>query len=692
MVFDWDPHRQTCYELYVEQKKSLDEVVEYLRLRYNFQPSRRTFQVKFKEWGFPSKFDPPYKNAALVARVKELWQKNLTQREMLQVLVEEDGFDVDNRRLTRVRAKHRLLLRESEAGYGVKRRLTQKAQRQKSQAGDSVADSDDDDSEEGSEESSGESEEDQDENTYPVAEPERLSAEEMAAIEARREERKRAMEIESNERYATKKRRRRIRGYAGMPADPPGPPRYPSETSLTEAQAILQLDPAAYKLVRQKFQTICEEVGVLKKTIAGPEKWQSLKDQLIRDSVPLRSCMWDKHDIDKKQIAIDVIACDVTKRMRVMSSRLTLAEAKTLLNLNPEEGRDIRAALYHILAEEKFTNKFLEGLDHWAEIKQKWYASSELLTRLSAVERPDAGADPANLRKIKALELIARDAMRRYRSDTFAKGRNVLEDAPSPKQPAAETPASTLRDGINNMTDGYDDDAAQLASLSSAVATPVLATRKRSAAKSQPAARRGMAATLQPQQAQPRPHHTEAGLVPAPSSPPPVGGMEPEAVDLTSQLDSTHMLLPPDHHQYTVPVQGYASAVAQPAPVYQQHQHQHQHQSHPPLQQPTSMAVFFKLHPESALWNVGPRMWISAIGSSRSLDDVRAAAVEKYPGVICYAIEGIIKDGKGGELPLQVSDEMELEAYLQHVASNASVTGQGAAPTFVVHLMGQEFP
>jgi len=84
---------------------------------------------------------------------------------------------------------------------------------------------------------------------------------------------------------------------------------------------------------------------------------------------------------------------------------------------------------------------------------------------------------------------------------------------------------------------------------------------------------------------------------------------------------------------------------------------------------------------------VGPTMWISTIESRSAIAQVRAAAVEKYPGAICFAIEGIVKDGKGGELPLPVNDEMELEAYLQHISGNANVTGHSAAPTFVVQLM-----
>lgn len=38
MVYNWDPHREVCYRLYVEEKRSLDEIVEYMREHYDFTP------------------------------------------------------------------------------------------------------------------------------------------------------------------------------------------------------------------------------------------------------------------------------------------------------------------------------------------------------------------------------------------------------------------------------------------------------------------------------------------------------------------------------------------------------------------------------------------------------------------------------------------------------------------------------
>ena len=56
----------------------------------------------------------------------------------------------------------------------------------------------------------------------------------------KRQERFAKLEAESAERWATRKRRRRTRGWAGLPADPPGPPRFPSETTIDEKQGFLE--------------------------------------------------------------------------------------------------------------------------------------------------------------------------------------------------------------------------------------------------------------------------------------------------------------------------------------------------------------------------------------------------------------------------------------------------------------------
>ncbi|KAM7207127.1 hypothetical protein V8F33_000226 [Rhypophila sp. PSN 637] len=667
MVYKWETHREECYELYVNQGKTVPQLAEYLRTKYGFNPRPRTFHHKFRQWQFPRKHDPAWKKEELVSRVKELWSKNLNGHEMLRVLTEEDGYELDARDLQNIRSRHGFYLRTKGSAFGhpttsdrIERLKLMKTlkdakrtrggsgagERQESHETDESGEDNDEEMEDEEVEEAGQEERLADIVPAVEATPEipvqDLSPEELAAVEMRKQQRMMELQAESMAKWATKKRRRRIKEYAGMPADPPCPPRYPSETTLGETKIILGLDNEAYMTVRKAFGTLCEQEGVIKKTIAGPEKWEALKDQLIRQSIHLRSCMWDQTDIERKKLAIDLICCDVTKARRILTTKLSVPKAKTILNLDPEQGRQIRSSIYLILAQEKFFSRHFEGEEHWQEILAKWHNSSELMRRLSQFERPDC-PDPDRQEKARALNFLARDAMRRYRQEAVHQGRNVFEEAanppglsrgpvvskaPKPPKPPKPPPPPQEPGG------------------------PKRRGRPPGTGKNQKA------------QAAEERAHTVARLAPIEISD---EEAEPQPVD--PLLDPTSPEL-----NFFQP-QG-----LQQQPVPQQHQQ-------PPV--PASMAVFYKLHSNTALPThmAGPRMWISTVPQHPAVEQVRAAALAKYPGAMCFAIEGIVKDGQGGELPLPVSDDMELEAYLQHIQGNANVTGHSAAPTFVVQLM-----
>ena len=117
-----------------------------------------------------------------------------------------------------------------------------------------------------------------------------------------------------------------------------------------------------YRELRDHFQRICEETGFIKKTIAGPEKWQAAKDRLIRESPHLQTVFWGGHpQLEAKALALDVVCTDVTKRMRTLERRMTIAEAKNALGINPEESRQIRNAFYNTLKADHFTSKLEAG-------------------------------------------------------------------------------------------------------------------------------------------------------------------------------------------------------------------------------------------------------------------------------------------------------------------------------------------
>ncbi|OGE49848.1 hypothetical protein PENARI_c019G01057 [Penicillium arizonense] len=405
MVYDWAGKREICFQMYIQEKKALEEIMEYMRTAYQFAPSKRAFQTQFKRWGFPSKQNPAHKNVELVARVKQLWESNTSQRDMLRILNEE-GFEIKERELMRVRAKNRWLLRvpngmkshtnvearavhpEDEGLFA----LQQEVYKVESALDDPSSLTAEPDAERRTTESPG------------------LSPE----VIAKRQERLDRLKAESAERWASRKRRRRTRGWAGLPADPPGPPRFPSETTIDESKQYLNLDNTMYRQTRDHFQRICEEAGFIKKTAAGPERWQAAKDKLIQESPHLQQVFsTDPSQRDAKVLALDVVCTDVTKRMRTLERRMTIAEAKNALGINPEESRQIRNAFYDTLKVDHFTSKFEAGDEHWRELKEQWVGNSELLRRILA----PGPADPDHGNKLKALEVLCRDVMKRLRDD-----------------------------------------------------------------------------------------------------------------------------------------------------------------------------------------------------------------------------------------------------------------------------------
>ena len=228
-----------------------------------------------------------------------------------------------------------------------------------------------------------------------------------------------ALQAESDQRYQTKTRRRRTRPWAGLAADPPGPPRFPSETTIDEAKQILGISHSVYLAVREQCQTICEEEGVRKKTDAGAEKWKHVQDRLINENEHLTNVFYNDQTSDHKQhsLAVEVICSDVTKRMRTFDNRLTIQECKNILRTNPEEARQLRKSFEDILRADNFTSKLEAGQDHWNQLKAQWISSSSHLQRV--IEH--GPADPEYANKTKAMELLCRDVMKRLRDEQTKK-------------------------------------------------------------------------------------------------------------------------------------------------------------------------------------------------------------------------------------------------------------------------------
>ncbi|KAF2649365.1 hypothetical protein K491DRAFT_683901 [Lophiostoma macrostomum CBS 122681] len=589
MVYNWDGKEAECYRLYVDEKKSLDEVIDYWEQR-GFTPSKRAFQTQFKRWDFPSKQNPAYKNPALIARVKELWESNQMQKDMLESLLRE-GFQINDRELLRLRLKFKWLLRESRAT----------GPRPENSVEDAI---------------------DDEEPAQPEPDVEPLDEEE----ELRRRIRQEQLQIESAEKWRTRKRRRRTRGWAGLPADDPNePPRFPSETTLDESKAYLNLDNGLYKQVRDQFQEICEEEGVLKKTIAGPEKWTAIKHRLVQENAHLSNIFNNDPEATEqigtqptptnfKALSIDVICTDVTKRMRTLGTRMGIPEAKNALGLNPAETRQVRAAFIAILKADHFTNKYEAGDQHWTELKQTWIQGSDALTRVLA----PGDADPKHAEKAKAIEVLARDVMKRLRAENCKKGSAQKKQVNSGPGPGPAPPSVVPH------------------------ASKVLRKDRRQSGESMSDPTHG---TLDLPPLSSTDLQIDPSLLLAASDP----SMIPEA-----SHDSLARHSQAQRNPYAMP-QPFLSSL--PLPIY------------------------FRLHPHSSTSMPNKTVWLGILQSG-TVNEIRSLAMREHPGTLVVKMEGLVLHKMPGqperEIMIAIDDEAELAAYLEHVA--------GGKATFVVLL------
>lgn len=443
--------------------------------------------------------------------------------------------------------------------------------------------------------------------------------------------------------------------------------RFPSEMTIDEARIILQLDQTAYRCLRSTFQQICNEECVSKKTVAGPERWEASKTRLVREMPELQNTLWvSTENAESKKLALDAICTDVTKRMRTLETRMTLAEARNVLGVNPQESREIRTTFQQVLRDARFVGKISPSPQQWEELKLRWGERSDIIKKILTDEDGEPVADQQQTR---ALEVLARDVMKRLRDDRVRK-----PSTKDPQQFHSSPPTGSLHEdheggsiklsqthGSSPLTDhlglgdgmtpsNFDDmseasHASQLAfSPTSDGLNPHLPLSLQSQTSSLSDTRDGL----------PQPSRV-------------LGSSMPAGMSLESQMDSSLLLAntqPSFLDQPYVPEQ-FGSAAPTPQVFHQC----------PTV--PTACAVYLRLHPSSSFVSQNA-LWIATI-MSPSLQELRHAAEDKFPGSLCMRVEGILKDGKGGELPLQIEQDQELYAYLAHL--------QGAAPTFNVQLV-----
>ena len=623
--------------------------------------SKRAYQEQFRRWNFPPKQNPAHKNDRLVARVRELWERNLPQAEMLRVLADE-GFEIKHRELMRVRRRNRWLLRVANPTDGAKSATPDL--RSSGSEDDEEEEEDDDDDGEGSVHPAPLDQVDSPLLDSPLAYGASLGSPMSvdSGATATKQERRRRLRAESDEQWHSKKRRRRTRAWAGLPADPPGPPRFPSEMTLEQSRDRLGLDKTLYQSIRTRFLQICAEQDVVKKTLAGAEKWEAMKGELVLAFPHLgKQLHGEQADMESKKLALDVICTDVTKRMRTTKVRLTIAETKNLLGVNPEQSREIRNTFYAILKDDHFKSKLEAGPDHWQELKRRWIQGSPLLGRILGA----GDADPRHEEKLGAIDALADDVIKRLRDDRARRNPAKKRSPPPAPEPAPEPAPAAVGLTVVDVDKTPEEPPMEVSEYVSQVSQMSLL----------PGTPGGQ---MLPMALQASPHHLQEHSPQLHSQP----RLLPSAV-LDPQgglpLDAHHHH---HHHHHHLDSSLLMTADAQ-AFMQQQLVAHFAGPVFPPPSLP-SVAVYFRLAPGST-YIVPEAMWVGALAShpshQPSLDELRHAAVAKFPGAVCALIQGVMTRD-GAELPVMVRSDMQLSAFW-----NGEMEIGNDNPTFLVQLM-----
>ncbi|KAL8936938.1 MAG: hypothetical protein Q9211_003940 [Gyalolechia sp. 1 TL-2023] len=626
MVYDWEGKEETTRELYIHQAKSLEEVMDWFRINQNFAPSKRAFQTQIKKWNFPSKHTPPQTDGVLVNRIRQLWAQNISQRNMLAILYDEGFQSITERELTRIRDKEGLKLRVASVKATLRKETSSIPAKRShdEQTGEDIPQQQGAHTGHTMESSHGGANQES-ATTLAIgqASPDTELTEEVIQ---KRQARYEKLQAESFERLQKRTRRRRTKFYAGLPPDPPAPPRFPSETTLEESKVILQLDKPMYANLRAKFEDICREHNVVKKTEAGHDKWQAVKNQLIDEFPPIQPLFTveDQAQLNHYFLALEMICNDVTKKLRTMKSRVTIADAKNVLGLDPEQGRQIKAAFHQILKADHFTSKLETGPEHWQGLKQKWIDGLPLLQAILA----PGNADADHTRKVKAMEHLCRDVMKRLRdSQTKEEKRRKaggLSDQDRSSQLAnANTippvPRPTPKSNADNIPTASQDQNANHSTNQNFHGISTLASQALASA-------------------------------PLPMSPLPLNRHHHHQLsyDYNSQIDPSLL-----------------SAAASFPDCQDQQPH------FPPS------PVYFRLAPTSHIRSP-PAVWVGTLVAP-TVSALRQLAVadRPYSNLSVGRIEGLIKTEKN-ETKLTISDDDELMAYMHHV--------KGETPTFIVNI------
>lgn len=463
--------------------------------------------------------------------------------------------------------------------------------------------------------------------------------------------------------------------------------RFPSEMTLDDARSKLGLDQEAYRLLRASFKKVCTTMDVSKK-FAEPEKWEAAKTRL-RHELPMlydKLCM-PKDELEIKQVALDAICKDVAKTMRLMDSKMTQVEVKNALGINPKQARDIRAIFTTVLREAGFANKpdATPTPQQWDDLRKKWCMRSDVIRKIL----DDIDAHPSDpLKKARALDVLSRDILKRLRDNRpgrHSKKQQRLDRATSDtRQPQAG--ASEVRsDGINSLPHANglgmprDDIHSLLDSPPSADPIDLRHCLPTNTLDNVPEASYTPQTMLSPDSGAITPYlpfeisldARDVTLQPRPQNPP----NTPQRIFSPTVASNVHLhtavgqslLLGTNAHTSFLD-EPYITQPYDLTPPSAQMFHDVPSTS-------SALVVYFRMHPSSTFMADAP-LWIDMI-NSKSIQELRRAVADKFTGVTCLRIEGVVNDDNGGELALVINDDHQLAAYLTYAVP----------PTFNVQLV-----
>ena len=537
---------------------------------------------------------------------------------MLTVLRGE-GWDVKERELTKLRKDHDLLLREpNKNGNG-----SEKRQKRKRDALEELADQNRQDGHGVASE--------------PVR-PRSPSPETVLPPEviAKREARQARLLAESQERLKAGTRRRRTKVWSGLPPDPAQPPRYPSELTMEESKNELGLDRQLYQEMRNIFEDICRSNNVVKKTLCGADTWKNVKEQLISQFQHLQPIFWGTDvaelNLTQKPMALDLICMDVTKKIRTVGTRITITDAKNIIGVTPQEGRDIRAAFDAILKGDHFVSKLEVPKEHWDALKAKWVAESPKLQQILA----GGDADPDLPAKLRSLESIASDVQKRHRDYQTRKDPMRLTKTSASSFPGRGPPPSSAPNTVAKKSRKINPPPA-INQSDRAADTPVQAF---------------LTGALS--------NHPPSDIIPTSSSANDMTTFASQALAHTPYNDFT------DYAGMQIDPSLLEAASSLPPSL---------DNNHTQIQNDAPVRVFFRPSPTSQLkhLNSASKVWLGTLQAPYSVNNLRASALDGS-GLQGKARVGKIEGVAEGDGGWSIDEDDELEAYLGFVRGAGKVT------------------